>query len=208
MLGIVLYDFMPDIGVMRKYDKYGGRVAQDGERPCDHPDCSEPGEFRAPRSRDARSWYWFCLDHVRAFNAGWNYFDGFDSQQISRAEASRHTWNRPTWKLGDPRQAGADQDLFDPLDIFPDTPGFGARFADVGRTGAGGRRLGPQDLEALTTLGLDADADLGDIRGRYRQLLRELHPDTNGGDRRHEKKLQAVIAAYKHLTTTIEAAAE
>ena len=34
-------------------------------RICDHPDCEEMGEFRAPRSRsDLRNYLWFCLAHV------------------------------------------------------------------------------------------------------------------------------------------------
>ena len=34
---------------------------------------------------------------------------------------------------------------------------------------------------------------------RYADLLRRYHPDHNGGDRGHEKALQAVIEAYTQL---------
>ncbi|MEM1021877.1 MAG: DnaJ domain-containing protein, partial [Pseudomonadota bacterium] len=34
---------------------------------------------------------------------------------------------------------------------------------------------------------------------RYKILLKRYHPDANGGDRRGEKKMQAVIAAYHRL---------
>ena len=59
------------------------------------------GEHRAPRSRDALDQhYWFCLDHVRAYNAAWDFYRGMTPEQI---EASRRLdvigW-RPTWPLG------------------------------------------------------------------------------------------------------------
>jgi hypothetical protein len=45
-----------------------------GPRICDHPGCDSVGEHRAPRSRAAlHLFYWFCRDHVRAYNAAWNY---------------------------------------------------------------------------------------------------------------------------------------
>ena len=55
-------------------------------RSCDHPGCEAGGDFRAPRSRlDLHRYYWFCLDHVRAYNAGWDYYRG-----MSQAEIERH----------------------------------------------------------------------------------------------------------------------
>ena len=48
-------------------------------------------------------------------------------------------------------------------------------------------------------LGLGIDADLRAVRGRYSELVRKFHPDRNGGDRSHERALQAVIEAYQQL---------
>ena len=48
-------------------------------------------------------------------------------------------------------------------------------------------------------LGLGDDAGRHEIRQRYSNLVRRYHPDKNGGDRRHENKLGAVIAAYQLL---------
>jgi curved DNA-binding protein CbpA len=38
-----------------------------------------------------------------------------------------------------------------------------------------------------------------DVRRAYKRLVRRYHPDSNGGDRGHEGKLQAVVNAYTHL---------
>ena len=37
------------------------------------------------------------------------------------------------------------------------------------------------------------------VRKRYSELVRRYHPDRNGGDRSHERKLGQVIEAYQML---------
>ena len=61
---------------------------------------------RIPRARPAQrpgfdgpgDWRWLCLDHVREFNAGYNYFDGMSARRDQRRAES-------LWRLGprDPR---------------------------------------------------------------------------------------------------------
>jgi len=55
------------------------------------------------------------------------------------------------------------------------------------------------DRRHLRVLGLDLDVDRRGLRTRYAELVRRYHPDRNGGDRSHEKALQAVIEAYTAL---------
>jgi curved DNA-binding protein CbpA len=51
----------------------------------------------------------------------------------------------------------------------------------------------------LADLDLDATADGPAIRARYIELVKRCHPDSNGGDRSAETKLQRVIKAYQVL---------
>src|ERR1051325_3900540 len=71
-------------------------------RPCEHPGCEAGGDFRAPRSRlELNRYYWFCLEHVRAYNLAWNYYAGMSDSEIE-AEIRRDTvWQRPSWRLGE-----------------------------------------------------------------------------------------------------------
>ena len=62
-----------------------------------------------------------------------------------------------------------------------------------------GRALSEGDRKHLRVLGLGMDVDRRALRLRYTDLLRRYHPDHNGGDRSHEKALQAVIEAYTQL---------
>jgi len=75
----------------RRHDRFHGRVG-DGQRTCDHPACAEAGEFRAPppggHSGDGPGqWRWLCLDHVREFNAGYDFFDGMGADEIYEAQS-------------------------------------------------------------------------------------------------------------------------
>ena len=72
-----------------------------------------PGRFR-----------WMCLDHVRAFNSGYNFFTGMTPDEIHDAQRPYAGWERETRAFA---ANGADRppkwaDFADPLDAI------GARF--------------------------------------------------------------------------------
>jgi hypothetical protein len=192
-----------------KQDRFHGRVKGKGRR-CDWPDCPNEGEFRAPGTRapgfDGPGDYrWFCLDHIRAFNAGYDYFAGMSPEEIWQAQSPIHGWAgearafRPTAGVDEaPRWA----DYADPLDAIS---ARARAFAKARREAANppqradGRVLSPEERRALGVLDLPIDADRRQLRGRYSDLVRAYHPDRNGGDRSHEGKLSAVIEAYQLL---------
>lgn len=171
-----------------RHTRFHGRVVTPEPLICAHPDCNQMAEFRAPRSNrvpgDVGGWQWLCLDHVKAFNAGYNFFDGMSADDIYEAQSPMAAWA----SVADP----AGPRFNDPLNVL------GARFQ-----AAEAKRAGPaltdRDRRALKVLGLDQAALLADIRTAYRTLVRRFHPDSNGGDRSHEARLQDVVQAYTHL---------
>lgn len=189
----------------KRQTRFHGRVEQ-AEARCAHPGCEAAGEFRAPPADGRRpgfdgpgDWRWLCLDHVREFNAGYNYFEGMSADEISAAQTPYGGWDRETRAFA---TGGADApprwaDFADPLDAI------GARFArrvdEARQPRSDGRELSGEDRKSLKVLGLGLDVDRRALRTRYAELLRRYHPDRNGGDRSHESKLQAVIAAYTQL---------
>jgi hypothetical protein len=190
----------------RKQSRFHGRV-EGGERFCAHPGCTDPGEFRAPAWAEGDGgrrpdfdgpgdWRWLCLDHVRDFNLGYNYFSGMSPEEIEAAQTPYGGWDRQTRAFsanGSPPPKWAD--FSDPLDAI------GARFRRAPETAqrSDGRELSGEDRKSLRILGLAPDTDRRRLRQRYAELLRRYHPDHNGGDRGHEKSLQAVIRAYTQL---------
>jgi hypothetical protein len=190
-------------------DRFHGRVRQ-SQRGCDWPDCPERGEFRAPGHRPAGfdgpgEWRWFCLEHVRAFNAGYDYFAGMSAEEIWAAQSPIAGWEResrtfrPTAGLDSaPRWADSE----DPLDAIQ-SRARRAREAKAAQMRPqiwpNGRLITPDEKRALDHLGLTQDSDRRALRQRYADLLHRYHPDRNGGDRSHESRLQQVVEAYQLL---------
>ncbi|MEQ7873722.1 J domain-containing protein [Sphingomonas sp. ASV193] len=176
--------------------KWHGRV-EGAASECAVPGCAEAGEYKAPLSPGGfdgpGSWRWLCLDHVREHNKRYNYFDGMSPDEIEAAQSPIAGWERATRAFasnGDPAPAWAD--FKDPLDAIS------ARYRPMA-TRQGVDRFTAREREALDALGLGDDADRGAVRRAYSTLVRRYHPDRNGGDRRHEKKLTRVIEAYQTL---------
>jgi hypothetical protein len=189
----------------RPNTRFHGRIEREGQG-CEQPGCDAPGEFRAPPAEGTRGGFdgpgryrWFCLDHVRAFNSGYNFFSGMSADEIHEAQRPYAGWERETRAFSP--TAGADRpprwaDFADPLDAI------GARFRErmeAERTRSDGKPVSGSDRRDLKTLGLDLNADRKALRTRYSELVRKFHPDRNGGDRSHESALGEVIAAYQRL---------
>ena len=188
-----------------RHDRFHGRHRTQG-RACDWPECEEAGEFRAPGVREPGfdgpgDYRWFCLGHVREFNAGYDYFRGMSSEEILRAQSPVHGWERESRAFRP--TAGIDSaprwaDFADPLEAIS------ARARDHARMRrpadrADGRMMTPDERRALDVLGLPLDADRKALRTRYSELVRRFHPDRNGGDRSQEARLQNVVDAYQLL---------
>jgi hypothetical protein len=72
--------------------------------------------------------------------------------------------------------------------------------ANAGRAGGrrGGRATkGPSAAEAYRTLGVEPGADDETVRRAYREKVKDVHPDREGGSREQFKR---VTAAYERLT--------
>lgn len=181
-------------------ERLHGRVAGQS-RDCNHPGCSEAGEFRAPAPEGDRSnfngpgdWQWLCLDHVRAFNSGYNFFQGMSPDEIEAAQRPYAGWERETRAFSAAPHVGPRwSDFSDPLDAV------GAHFGKDRAPRDDGKPLTDHDRKLLKVMGLEKDADRRALRQRYADLVRRYHPDRNGGDRSHEKALQQVIDAYTQL---------
>lgn len=143
-----------------------------------------------------------CLNHVREFNAGYDWFEGMSAEEIYAAQAPGAGWRtespsfRPTAGVdGMPRWSDFD----DPLDaIAARANGIKSRARREAELAMDGR-FSREEAQALETMGLGLDVDLKRLRKRYSELVRRFHPDRNGGDRSHEVRLGKVVEAYQLL---------
>jgi hypothetical protein len=188
-----------------RHDRFHGRHQTRG-RVCDAPACDEAGEFRAPGERSSSfdgpgEYRWFCLDHIRQFNKGYDYFEGMTADEILDAQSPIHGWERETRAFrpngnidSPPRWA----DFADPLDAISGRARAHMRARQPAHR-ADGRLVTPEERRALDVLSLPLDADRKALRSRYSELVRKYHPDRNGGDRGYETRLQEVVEAYQLL---------
>ncbi|MCC7046575.1 MAG: DnaJ domain-containing protein [Alphaproteobacteria bacterium] len=180
-------------------------------RACDVPGCAEPGEYRAPRARDKLDQhYWFCLEHVRQYNAAWDYYAGMSIDEIEAHRRADQTWRRPSWPLGGQKNGKTIRfDLFDGMGILDDVeiPGAnrvnGADRTKSGRKDSGAGRAHQAIAEAarraLAVLDLDPPVDFATIKLRYKELVKRHHPDANGGDKSAEERLKVINEAFTLL---------
>jgi hypothetical protein len=193
--------------------RVGGPAGEPAAKPsapaCQWKGCSNDGGYRAPMGRGREGRYFsFCLDHVRQYNATYNYFEGMSDADVADFQKDALTGHRPTWKTGanawahgtranasGPRPSPADPDprINDPHAFFKWRSG--KEQAPAERT----RPIKPLEKKALDRLGLGERAGKAEIKARFKELVKRHHPDANGGDTRSEDTLREIIQAYNFL---------
>ena len=167
-------------------------------RRCDHRECFGLGEFRAPKSREDSSHHlWFCLDHVREYNANWDFFEGMSQAAIESFQRENVTWHRPTWRLGIGLMGTAAMDaMAGDFGLSGWSEPNSSRSERIDRV----RRIpSPPKRKALAVLNLGAFASFDDIKARYKELAKRFHPDLNGGSKVTEERLKLINRAYAFL---------
>lgn len=189
----------------RSRSRGGPAAVETSGRPCEKPGCGKPGKFRAPKSPDnLDDFHWFCLDHVREYNLKWNFFDTLPEDEVAaRVEADR-VWGRATQPLGDrgpahPHTDGRAWQRFgytDPMELLGEkatlNPG-----SDRARPQP--RRLPSTERRALEILDAQDTQSKTEIRQQYKALVKDLHPDMNGGRRDDEARLAEVVWAWEQI---------
>ena len=167
-------------------------------RPCAHEGCTETGLYRAPQApSEPTDYYWFCLEHVRAYNRAWDFFAGMNQEQIYAYQKEDVVGHRPSWPFGVGRGLRLERlhDLFGLLRGWRD-------FEPAHPREASQRHLRPPEIEALAVLELDSWVDRKALKARYKALVKRHHPDANGGSKAAEERLKLINHAYNFLIET------
>ncbi len=178
-------------------------------RVCEKPGCEKPAKFRAPRSPDHLDAYlWFCLDHVREYNLKWNFFTDQSDAELEQSFAADRVWDRATRPFSEtvghrgatPHAEGRAWQRFgftDPYSLLGEkgtlNPG-GEK-----NSGRAQRRLPPTERRALDILDAQDNQTKAEIRKIYKALVKDLHPDMNGGKRDDEARLTEVVWAWEQI---------
>jgi hypothetical protein len=174
--------------------------------PCEWQGCRQTGGYRAPKGRDREGQYYnLCLDHVREYNKSYNYFAGMKDDDIVAYQRSASTGHRPTWTMGVNADGAEATARLDPHRAWA------AAFSDPFGIFGGSHHPRPEDAQPMqrplrnlerksfAVLDLEGSEDGTEIKALYKTLVKQLHPDANGGDRSTEDRLRQIIQAYHYL---------
>jgi curved DNA-binding protein CbpA len=168
---------------------------------CQWEGCPRPGTHRAPAGRKREGeFFLFCVDHVREYNKNYNYFSGLGDTEIAQYQKDALTGHRPTWQMGANGQVKASPTF---AQVRSGRAGYYKKVGEnpfgEGNAAVRARAMKPLERKALRTLGLNDNAEPEAIRSRYTELVKQHHPDSNGGQKGSEERLQDVIQAYRLL---------
>ena len=171
---------------------------ESSQKPCDFPECSAPGLYRAPKSPDQLDdFFWFCKDHVREYNLRWNFFEGATDDEFQKFLDKARVWERETkpFSQKDDGRAWARLGVNDPMQLLGEkaTQNPGKVQSTVTR------KLPSTERKALEILDARDTWTRTEIRKQYKSLVKDLHPDMNGGNRADEERLQQVVWAWDQI---------
>ena len=165
---------------------------------CDYGGCKEHGEFLAKTKSSSK--FFYCLNHIKDFNKNYNFFEGMSEEEVIDYQISAIIGHRPTWKSGTNPQASYfskfsknDGSAFDdPFDLFEKEKT--SKYERQSKI-----KKGKISEKAYKLLDFNSISNKSDIRKKFKEVVKSLHPDTNGGDNSQEDLLKEVISAYKAL---------
>jgi hypothetical protein len=135
-----------------------------------------------------------------------------NADAVARYQKDALTGHRPTWKMGANGgvKKGAEAEIdgaFDPFSMFAELNGrTGWRKGPEAQPKVETRKIMNAERKALQVMGLGPSATLADVKSMYKALVKQHHPDANGGDRSTEDRLIEIIKAYNYLKTVVREA--
>jgi DnaJ domain len=197
------FEFDISASADKKRRKTGRRgfsgAVETSQKGCEYPECKELGAYRAPKSPDILDeFYWFCKDHVREYNLKWNFFQGTTDDEFQKFLDKDRVWQRETKPFSQKDDGRAWQRLGvdDPMALLgPNATQNPGRMDKSGAT----RKLPATERKAIEVLDARDHWTKTEIRKQYKGLVKDLHPDMNGGDRSDEDRLQEVVWAWDQI---------
>lgn len=173
---------------------------------CEMDGCSAHATHKAPKDRSLNAYYNFCLDHVTAYNAAWDYFDGLSMAETEYVFKETLYGERPTRKMytGDDFLANLRAKAFE----FMEFSSFASKTESAQSRSSYADLPLPENhpaTEALRLFDLPLSARPETIKTRYKELVKKWHPDLNGGSKEAEEKLKHINMAYTLLKVRFEA---
>lgn len=178
--------------MLKKHYKFVRPLFKDSSfhapKSCEHLGCNKIGSFKAPKNALLQDYHFFCHDHVKEYNASWNYFKNMTHADIARYNNEEASGHRPSWPFGLPgRNPFRFQDIHDPFNLYS-------------------AKKSPQDphlpkavRQAMSNLDLDSPLNQSTLKTRYKTLAKTCHPDLHQNSKKAEERFKRITADYDTL---------
>ncbi len=169
----------------KRQSKYFAPQNQSGEyHICDHPGCNKAGEYRAPKNSRLKEYYWFCLDHVKEYNAQWNYYENesiIDDEYIEQ----RHFNFSSHLKYDFDFNFSGGYGFFNSAEIYTDSSNI---------------RLTADERKALKLMNIEYDeVNVDSLKKAYKKAVKKYHPDLNSSAKESEEIFKILSTSYKSI---------
>jgi hypothetical protein len=171
----------------RRQSKYFAPQNENKHHICDHPGCNKAGEYRAPKDRNLKEYYWFCLEHVQEYNSKWNYYG---DETFSEPEDEL----RRKFKFSSHIKYNFGFDFDGSYDFFE-------RYSSSNNSRT---FFTTDEKKALQLMGLDAETLTAEnLKKAYKKAVKKYHPDINSTDSSAEENFKIVSICYKTLLAKV-----
>ena len=166
---------------------------------CEHTNCNNLGEFKAPKSRsNLNQYYYFCLKHVSEYNKSWDFYRGLSVDEIEISMRKDTVWDRPSWPLkGNPTKIidQLNEFLSEDYSLFEKDK----EIRDFLNNKKIDENLSSEEHKSLNALELKLPITVEEIKKKYKKLVKIFHPDVNANNKQAEKRFKEITVAYKIL---------
>ena len=173
----------------QRQKKYFAPQYEGKEHKCDFPGCNKAGEFRAPKDRSLKEYYWFCLEHVQEYNAGWNYYENIETEDEEQPHFHKPKFTRFSSKI----KYNFGYSFKDNFEFFED---FVSEFSNQNKE----IYFNETERKYLKIMELKPDeVSIKTLKSQYKKLVKKYHPDLHQDDINAEENFKKLSEAYKHL---------
>lgn len=184
--------------MQKRSKKYYAPQNENVPHKCDHEGCDKQGEYRAPKDKSLKEYYWFCLEHVQEYNKQWNYYadETPDEEEGKKKSRFYHKFNsKVRYQFG--------YDLWEDGEFFAE--GYDSEFDNSAQYSRDGIYFTVEERRYIQTLEMSVREVTPDsLKKQYKKLAKKYHPDINKDDTAAEEKFKAVSEAYQHLKDKFE----
>ena len=168
------------------------------ENICDYKNCKKIGKYKAPIEKDnSKKFKLLCLDHIKEFNQGWDYFKGMSDEEVGNFLKSDMTWHKPTQRFS------SSDNFFKILwkdALSKEKSFFGNKLNTQDNVKL--KKFNKKDIAAFKILELEIGTIWPKIQNKFKTLVKRFHPDMNSGNKIYENKLKNITLAYSQLKMT------